>query len=123
MEDRAFLNGRTHSDNGIPLSEVHRRAVARKKVRDTLSTVLDPLRQAQKEVRPFDARNAELVSKVQDVLAGDKTIDTKDLLKQISDALDTKIVNPHEKVENQIKAGVADEPGTILDINAWLEQS
>ena len=100
-----------------------REAMVREKVRDKLTVVLEPLRRALKKARPFDAGNAKLVNEVRDVLSGDTKIDTKDLLKRISDALNTKIVDSREKVDNQIKAGVADDPDKILNINAWLEQS
>ncbi len=84
---------------------------------------MEPLRRALKKARPFDASNAKLVNEVRDVLAGDTKIDTNDLLKRISKVLDTKIVDSREKVDNQIKAGIADDLDTNLNINDWLKPS
>ena len=108
-----------------------REAMVREKVRDKLTVVLEPLRRALKQARPFDAGNAKLVNEVRDVLSGDTKIDTKDLLKRISDALDTKIVDSREKVAKEIASGKQedfstwneDKNITTLNIGDWLKQA
>jgi len=123
LVEEELRNVPTHSSRGIPLDPKYRETVARDNVRNKLTGIVDPLQKALSKARPHDERNVKLVNQVRDVLAGDKGIDTKDLLKRISDALDTKIVDSREKVAKQLAEGIADELDTNLNIDAWLERS
>ena len=131
LTEQALLKVPTHSKKTHqPLPDKYRMAKARDLVRNRLTDVVEPLQMALSKARPHDVENVKLVNQVRDVLAGDKGIDTKDLLKRIKAALDTKIVDSSEKVARELESGnlediseMKDEDIAPLNINAWLERS
>lgn len=133
LVEAELLNVPTHSSSGRPLNPKYREAVARDNVRNKLTGIVDPLQKALSKARPHDTDNVTLVNKVRDVLAGNKEhIDTKKLLKQISDALDTKTIDYNAKIAKEFELAKKqenldkwnnDENITTLNIGDWLKQA
>ncbi len=113
--------------NGLKLTEEDRLNHAKLKWRDKrMDPIVTKLSMALTEARGFDDRNVKLVNDVREVCYGNKVIDAKKLLDDISDVLFKKPADPKKnadplknvddaKLKNQI-----DDLGENLNINAIL---
>ena len=99
--------------NAIP---DRRRALRNANMEDVVKALLQALNKA----RPLDDRNTKLVNDVREVFYGNSQVNTDDLLKEISDVLNKKRVNPHDKVDENIRNKVEDDLDENLNINAWF---
>ncbi len=96
-------------------------AKAKDEVRsEVVKRVVEPLQKELHRLRGLDERNVQLVNKVRDALAGDTSIDRKQLVEEIKLAFSEKIVNSADKVMEELQQGVEDDIDENLNINAWL---
>ena len=102
------------------LKEV-RSADERKALRDNnMEDVVTALQKALDRARPLDNRNTDLINQVREVFYGNKDVDTDYLLKSISDVLSKKVVDPRNKIDENILNDIQDDLDENLNINAWL---
>ena len=102
---------------GVRLSDETLDAHASASVRQKLSDpIVDSLVVALREARGIDARNAELVHQVRNVIDGDESIDAEELVGKIIDALDT----PQVDFTANLDKAVEDDFDKPLNINELL---
>lgn len=113
--------------NGLKLTEEDRLNHAKLKWRDKrMDPIVTRLSKALGEARGMDRRNVQLVNDVRQVCCGNKAVDAKKLLDDISDVLIKKPVNPKKKADpmkNVVDAKLRDQIddlGENLNINAIL---
>jgi len=99
--------------NAIPAT---RRLLRNTNMEDTITA----LQKALDKARPLDNRNTELINQVREVFYGKKDVDTDHLLKSISDVLNKKVVDPRDKIDENILNNIQDDLDENLNINAWL---
>ena len=93
----------------------------RKVLRDAnMEDVVRALQQALDKVRHLDNRNTILINNVREAFYGNPAINIDDLFREISDSLNTKRVNPEDKIAANKQNQVEDDLEEILNINAWL---
>ena len=96
----------------------------RKVLRDAnMEDVVRALQQALDKVRHLDNRNTMLINNVREAFYGNPNINIDDLFKEISDILNTKRVNPEDKIAANKQNQVEDDLEEILNINAWLGET
>ena len=97
-------------------------AKAKDEVRSkVVKNVIEPLQKELHKVRGLDEKNVALVNKVRHALAGGE-VDRDALIGEIKLAFTTEVVNPYDKVMEEIKNGVQDNLEENFNINAWLGQ-
>ncbi len=87
-----------------------------------MEDVVKVLQQALDRVRHLDNRNTKLINDVREVFYGNKNINSDNLLKEISDVLNKKYVNPMDKTDQNIQNHIVDDLDENLNINDWLNQ-
>ena len=102
---------------GVDLSDETLDIHASVKARGILADkAVEPLVVALREARGFDPRNTELVHQVRNVIDGDKSIDTEELVDKIIDALNTEQVDFTANIGKDIE----DDFDKPLNINELL---
>ena len=97
-------------------------AKAKDEVRSkVVKNVIEPLQKELHRLRGLDEKNVALVNKVRHALAGGE-VDRDALIDEIKLAFTTEVVNPYDKVMEEIKNGVKDNLEENFNINAWLGQ-
>ena len=91
-------------------------------VEANMEAVVTALQQALDRARHLDNRNTELVSNVREVFYGNPEIKPDDVLREISDVLNKKYVNPMDKTDQNIQNHIVDDLDENLNINDWLNQ-
>ena len=85
-----------------------------------MEALIEKLQKALDKARELDSRNARLINQVREVFYGNPQISTDNLLKEISDVLNKKRVNPKDKIDENIRNKIEDDLDENLNINAWL---
>lgn len=113
--------------NGLRLTEEDRLNHAKLKWRDKrMDPIVTKLSKALTEARGMDLRNVQLVNDVRQVCSGNKVIDAKKLLDDISDVLFKKPADPKKtahalkNVDDAKLKGQIDDLGENLNIDAIL---
>ena len=97
-------------------------AKAKDEVRSkAVKNVIEPLQKELHRLRGLDEKNVALVNKVRHALTGGEA-DRDALIDEIKLAFTTEVVNPYDKVMEEIKNGVKDNLEENFNINAWLGQ-
>ncbi len=121
MDHDQLINGLKNVFNA--LKEAVRPAKKRALRNANMEDVVKALQQTLDKARHLDNRNTKLINDVREVFYGNQNIDTDKLLKEISDALTQKRVNPEDKVKKNILNKIEDDLDKNLNINAFLEEN
>ncbi len=87
---------------------------------DVIKSIVEPIQKELDKVRGLGLENVKLVNKVRAALSGDTSIDRKELIEEIKLAFVAKVVNPADKIMEEIEQGIEDNLDENFNINAWL---
>lgn len=119
MSTQQLLSGLSKTFTALEKAKPNERQALRNA---NMEDVVKVLQQALDRVRHLDNRNTKLINDVREVFYGNKNINSDNLLKEISDVLNKKYVNPMDKTDQNIQNHIVDDLDENLNINDWLNQ-